>query len=58
MASVNTLDCCGWAELCGVQGYTARTHFRRLLGAAKEFSKGAFVFSSAHNAKKAQDNSC
>jgi hypothetical protein len=46
MARVTTFACCGWAELVGVQCYR-NDQFTNLVGAARAYSKGAFVFSSA-----------
>lgn len=47
MAYVATLECCGWAELNGIQYATAKD-YNKILGVASLYSKGAFFFCTAH----------
>lgn len=51
MAYVQTMECCGWAELNGVQNYKS-IYFHHFLGTATGYSKGAFLFTSACAADK------
>jgi hypothetical protein len=46
MAGITYLDCCGLAELTGVQGYR-NTMFNALITEARGTSKGALIFTGA-----------
>jgi hypothetical protein len=56
MARITYLDCCGWAELYGVQGYN-KDQFNDLLVAAKGSSRGALLFSSSTTSKNPRRSS-
>jgi hypothetical protein len=49
MASIQAMECCGWAELFGVQSYNDHL-FRDVISIAKQWGKykGALLFCSAH----------
>lgn len=44
--TVRLMNCCGWAELSGIQSYTSKD-LNKVIQGVRSISKGALVFSSA-----------